>query len=246
MSDSLLTPWKYRSRPEYETEPVAGYRLLSSGDTFDSYWTENSHQRIRELQLEGAFFVTDRDQTTTVGPDYTPARGVASGVRAEDANIEYRFLSLKGRSCYAHVDGTAGFIPLCHTGSLDHPWDPGDIGSGEFLTVMFTADHDPPTGLESADTTLSALTLTSPAATLSPNFDSDTYSYTANVTVSSITVTPTTSHVDSTFEIWRNGLFVRSDAGSVSTAQGDIIEIRVTGANKLHEATYTIRITAII
>ena len=105
-------------------------------------------------------------------------------------------------------------------------------------------------GTLSTDATLSALSVT--GVTLSPTFASDTYAYTASVanSVDEVTVAPTTTDSDATFEYLDSSDAALADADSVEDGHqvdldvGDtVFKVKVTAEDDTTTQTYTVTVT---
>ena len=110
------------------------------------------------------------------------------------------------------------------------------------------ASGDTPT--LSTDATLSALSVT--GVTLDPSFASDTYAYTASVAndVEEVTVAPTTTDTDATFEYLDSSDNTLADADSVEDGHqvdldvGDtVFKVKVTAEDDTTTQTYTVTVT---
>ena len=103
----------------------------------------------------------------------------------------------------------------------------------------------------STDATLSALSLGT-GVTLSPTFDADTYAYTASVanSVDEVTVTPTTTDTDATFEYLDSSDAELDDADTnaaghqVALDVGDtVFKVKVTAEDGTTTQNYTVTVT---
>ena len=103
----------------------------------------------------------------------------------------------------------------------------------------------------STDATLSALSLGT-GVTLSPTFDADTYAYTASVanSVDEVTVTPTTTDTDATFEYLDGSDTEQVDADSTEDGHqveldvGDtVFKVKVTAEDGTTTQNYTVTVT---
>ena len=114
--------------------------------------------------------------------------------------------------------------------------------------TLSVRDVTPPV---STDATLSALSLGT-GVTLDPSFDSDTYAYTASVAndVEEVTVAPTTTDSDATFEYLGSSDTALADADTNTAGQqvdldvGDtVFKVKVTAEDTTTTQTYTVTVT---
>ena len=131
--------------------------------------------------------------------------------------------------------------------SGDTSWDID--GNSLQIRVNGTAVSDTPT--LSTDATLSALSLGT-GVTLDPTFASGTYAYTASVanSVEEVTVAPTTTDTDATFEYLDSSDNTLADADTNTAGQqvdldvGDtVFKVKVTAEDDTTTQTYTVTVT---
>lgn len=246
MPDALISPWEYWTRPEYDAKSQAAYRMLTSADTFDSYWSDNSYQRVRDRIREGAFFVTNYPDAVTVSEDYEPARGVAVGLREEGSDISYRFLDLKGNVGTVDLDQNSGYVPLLHRGSLELPASLSSNLSAP-LTVFFTGDHEPPRNMESGVAELVSLAFAGASNFFPWPFSPTHYEYTGTAAGAGVVPIAAVSGQHEHIVVLRNGTIVASGTSITTPVALDdgtnVFELVVTAADRVTQVTYTVTLT---
>ena len=166
----------------------------------------------------------------------------SSGVTSYTSSVQYSVSSgftitptpSNSGATYVQYLGATAF-----TGALD-------VGPNIIRTVVTSEDGSTTTTYtitvtrKSNDASLSALAISSEA--LSPAFDSATLSYTASVSTSTITITPTVNQADATWVQYLGSTGTVPFTGALSVGP-NIVRTVVTAQNGIAKQTYTVTVT---